>query len=138
MSAFTDPKLTLLELLEGEWQISSDPVFIADWPDEKTKYPVVTVFHLATNIKPTGFSDNVPSADRRHMGEYFVDVWSRGDSGERYALLKEVDRILKSRISEPPGGLEQIWTSGWVDLDEEQLRPPIYRSRLRVKVLYYG
>ena len=134
----TDPKITLLELLKGEWELSTEPGFLADWPDEKVDYPVVTVTHLATRVTPLGFSDDVPKADRRITGSYFVDVWSRGDSDERYKLLKEADRILKSRISEPPGDLEEVWVSGWVDLDEQQLRPPIYRSQLQVGVVYYG
>jgi len=133
----SDPKLLLMTLLEDEWTDGSEPRFIADWVDEKTGYPAVTVTHLATRVTPLGFSDNLPAADRRLEGDYLVDVWSL-DSEERYNMLRETDRVLKSKTSEPPGDLERLWVSGWVDLDERQLRPPIYRSRLRVGVLYYG
>jgi len=134
----TDPKITLLKMLQGEWSYGNDPKFYADWVDARSKFPAVSVTHLATMARPIGFSLSVSTADRRIHGIYLVNVWSLGDSEERYGMLQEADRILKSKMSSPGGGLDSLVVSSWVDLDETQLQPPIYRSQLQVEVYYYG
>lgn len=132
-----DPKLTLLDLIKGGWQHSTEPTFSSDWVQEKANFPQVIVSHVLTNPSPTGFSENIDAADRRMEAVYMVEVWSRTAS-ERWELLEEVDRILKSKQSDPGGGLESLGVSSWSDHDYGRTRPTLYRSRVRVEVLYYG
>jgi len=134
----TDPKVTLLDLLEGGWGLSYKPEFSADWLQEKAEFPQVVVSHVLTQPRPVGFSENPAQAERRFEAVYFVDVWSRGDAAQRWEMLGEVDRILHSKCTDPGGGLEALDVSSWRDLDEGQLRPPLFRSQTRVEVLYYG
>ena len=134
----TDPKLTLLELLKGGWSLPYEPRFSADWYQAKQDLPQVTVTHMMTGVEPLGFSDDVPASDRRLNAVYLVDVWSMGDSEKRWQMLTEVDRILKSRMTEPGGGLDSLSVSAWRDLDEGHLTPPLYRSQVQVEVHYYG
>ena len=44
----TDPKLTLLELLEGGWALGYTPTFSADWLMEKAEFPQVVISHVMT------------------------------------------------------------------------------------------
>ena len=134
----TDPKVTLLELLEGGWSLGYKPAFSADWLQEKAEFPQVVVSHVLTQPRPVGFSENPAQAARRFEAVYFVDVWSRGDAGQRWDMLQEVDRILHSKCTDPGGDLEALEVSSWRDLDEGSLRPPLFRSQTRVEVLYYG
>ena len=134
----TDPKLTLLGLLEGGWSLGIEPVFSADWLQEKAEFPQVVVSHVLTTPRPVGFSEDPAAAQRRFEAVYLVDVWSRGDAEQRWEMLGEVDRILHSKCTCPGGGLESLDVSAWRDLDEGSLRPPLYRSQTRVEVLYYG
>jgi hypothetical protein len=134
----SDPKLTLLELLEGGWTLGYTPAFSADWLMEKAGFPQVVVSHILTQPRPVGFSEDPAASDRRFEATYFVDVWARGEAGQRWEMLQEVDRILQSRCVDPGGGLEALDVSSWRDLDEGQLRPPLFRSQCRVEVLYYG
>ncbi len=132
-----DPKLTILGLIKGGWGLTVTPSFSGDWVQEKAKFPQVIVNHVLTSPRPTGFSENQASTDRRMEGVYSVDVWSKSTS-ERWELLGEVDRILKSKQCDPGGGLESMSVSSWVDRDYGQTRPTLYRSQVRVEVLYYG
>jgi len=134
----TDPKLTLLELLEGGWSLGYEPAFSADWLQEKAEFPQVVVSHVLTTPRPVGFSEDPAAAQRRFEAVYFVDVWARGDADQRWEMLGEVDRILHSKCNSPGGGLEYLEVSAWRDLDEGGLRPPLFRSQTRVEVLYYG
>lgn len=134
----SDPKLTLLELLEGGWTLGYTPAFSADWLMEKAGFPQVVVSHILTQPRPVGFSEDPAASDRRFEAAYFVDVWARGEAGQRWEMLQEVDRILHSRCVDPGGGLEALSVSSWRDLDEGSLRPPLFRSQCRVEVLYYG
>ena len=132
-----DPKLTILELIKGGWGLTVSSTFSADWVQEKASFPQVVVSHLLTNPRPTGFSENPATVDRRMEGIYRVEVWSK-TATERWALLGEVDRILKSKCNDPGGALESLTVSSWVDVDYGTTRPTLYRSRVRVEVLYYG
>ena len=133
----TDPKLTILELIKGGWNLPTTPTFSADWVQEKATFPQVSVSHLVTSPRPTGFSENQASADRRMEGVYSVEVWSK-DASERWDMLVEVDRILKSKCDDPGGGLAHMECSLWTNMDYGGTRPTLFRSRLGVKVLYYG
>ena len=132
-----DPKLTILELIKGGWSLSITPTYSADWVQEKASFPQVVVSHIVTNPHPTGFSENPASENRRIEASFAVDVWSR-DAPERWDLLEEVDRVLKSKCGDPGSGLESLTVSAWTDMDIGSTRPPLYRSRLRLEVLYYG
>ncbi|MCW4048338.1 MAG: hypothetical protein NWE89_01245 [Candidatus Bathyarchaeota archaeon] len=134
----TDPKLTILELVKGGWNLSYTPTFSADWLQGKAEFPQVVVSHVLTQPRQVGFSENPSAVQRRFEAVYLVDVWSKGDADQRYEMLEEVDRILQSKCNSPGGGLEFIEVSAWRDLDEGNLRPPLYRSQTRVEVLYYG
>ena len=133
-----DPKVTLLELLEGGWSLGYEPTFSADWLQEKAEFPQVVVSHVLTTPRPVGFSEDPAAAQRRFEAVYFVDVWAKGDAEQRWELLGEVDSILHSKCNSPGGGLEYLEVSAWRDLDEGNLRPLLFRSQTRVEVLYYG
>jgi len=83
----SDPKLTILALIKGGWNLPTTPNFSADWVQEKASFPQVIVSHLVTSPRPTGFSENQASADRRMEGVYAVEVWSK-DASERWDLLR--------------------------------------------------
>jgi hypothetical protein len=133
-----DPKLTVLELLEDGWGLSFTPRFSSEWYDEGVDFPQVTVSHVVTSPRFIAFSEDLQNADRRINAAYAVDVWSRGDEEKRWQMLQEVDRILKSKVNSPGGDLELALVSSWQDLDEGQLKPSVFRSQLRLEVLYYG
>lgn len=132
-----DPKLTILGLIKGGWGLTVKPTFSGDWVQEKAKFPQIIVNHVLTSPRSTGFSENPATADRRMEGVYSVEVWSK-TATERWDLLGEVDRILKSKQGDPGGGLESMTVSSWVDRDYGGTRPTMYRSQVRVEVLYYG
>jgi hypothetical protein len=134
----TDPKLTLLELLEGGCSLGYEPTFSADWLQEKAEFPQVVVSHVLTTPRHVGFSEDPAAAKRRFEAVYLVDVWAKGDAEQREELLGEMDSILHSKCNSPGGGLEYLKVSAWRDLDEGGLRPPLFRSQTRVEVLYYG
>jgi hypothetical protein len=132
-----DPKLTILGLLKDNWSLATEPRFSSDWYNEKLSLPQVTVTHVITNPSFFAFSNDLPNADRRIQGFYNVDVWSL-DQEERWQLLMEVDRVMKSFVSIPGGGLELLEVTSWRDQNEGDVDPPIFRSQLRLEVLYYG
>ena len=133
-----DPKLTLLELLKSGWSLDYEPIFSCDWLMEKAEFPQLVVSHVITRKTPLGLSENPATADYRYVGVYFVDVWSRGEQDKRWEMIEEADRILQSRCTSPGDGLGSLQVSGWRDLDEGTLRPPLYRSQASVEVSYFG
>jgi hypothetical protein len=133
----TDPKLTILNLLQDSWTHSTKPEFTTDWYNADITTPQITISHIYTNAKPTGFTENPSTAPRRLTARYTVDIWSH-DQETRHELLKEIDKIIKSKTNNPGGELENITVGGWTDIDEGHQKPPLYRSRLELEVLYYG
>ncbi|MGD2200489.1 MAG: hypothetical protein PVJ38_02515 [Candidatus Bathyarchaeota archaeon] len=133
----TDPKLSLKEILEGHWALGFEPKFSTDWYQAGEQLPQVVVSHILTQPRYLGFTDNHPRAQRRFEAVYAVDVWSKGDQEARWRMVWEVDRILHSVCDEPGGGLEWLESMAWRDLDEGGMHPRLYRSRVRVSVLYY-
>ncbi len=133
----TDPKLTILNLIKDGWTLSTEPEFTTDWYNSELTIPQVTVRHTYTNARPVGFTENPSTAPRRLTARYTVDIWSH-DQTQRHEILQEVDRILKTRTTNPGDDLEHITVGGWTDIDEGHHHPPLYRSRLDVEVLYYG
>jgi hypothetical protein len=133
----TDPKLTILGLLKDGWGLSYTPRFSADWYDGEHSPPQVTVSHVITTPSFIAFSEDLPNSDRRIRGVYQVDVWSL-DFEKRWEMLGEVDRVLKSVVNAPGGGLKLLEVKSWRDVDEVRVKPPIYRCQLQVEVLYYG
>jgi hypothetical protein len=137
----TDPKITLKELLESQWDevgVGFTPKFSSDWYDAKEQMPQVVVTQVLTQPQVIGFSVTPPTAQRRFEAVYAIDVWSKGDQEKRWRMLKEVDRIIHSKCDAPGGGLEFAEASSWTDLDEGDMHPRLYRSRIRVEILYYG
>jgi len=100
--------------------------------------PQVVVTQVLTQPQVIGFSVTPPTAQRRFEAVYAIDVWSKGDQEKRWRMLKEVDRIIHSKCDAPGGGLEFAEASSWTDLDEGDMHPRLYRSRIRVEILYYG
>jgi hypothetical protein len=133
----TDPKLTIIGLLKSGWSLSYTPHFSSDWYDGKAGPPQVTVTHVMTTSSFIAFSEDLPNAERRIRGVYQVDVWSL-DAEKRWEMLQEVDRIMKSVVDSPGGGLEFIEVRSWRDIDEVSVKPPIYRCQLQIEVYYYG
>ena len=133
----TDIKVTLLELLRENWALDFTPRFTADRYEAEERTPQVVVSQILTRPRAIGFTENPAEAMRRFEAQYAVDVWSRGDQERRWRMLKEVDRILQANCDEPGGNLEFVEPSAWRDLDEGDSHPRLYRSRVRVQVLYY-
>ncbi|MCW3978409.1 MAG: hypothetical protein NWF12_01550 [Candidatus Bathyarchaeota archaeon] len=134
----TDPKITLMQLLENNWGLEFTPKFSTDWYDGKEKMPQVVVSQVLTRPRFTGFTEDPATAERRFEVTYAVDVWSKGDQTKRQGMIDEVDRIIHSKCDDPGGGLEFAEVSNWRDLDEGDAHPRLYRSRLHVEVLYYA
>jgi len=134
----TDVKVTFMELLKDGWALDFKPKFSTDWYDAKEQIPQVVVSQVLTQPRVIGFSGSPPTAQRRFEATYAIDVWSKGDQEKRWAMLEEVDRIIHSKCNAPGGGLEFAEASSWTDLDEGDMHPRLYRSRIRIEVLYYG
>ena len=132
----TDPRVTLIGLLSSHWSLNFVPVVSADWYESEEVTPQVTVSHVLTRIEPIGFSSNLVEQKRRFKAVYSIDVWSRGDQGRRWRMLREVDRIIHAQCMSPGGGLDFAEVSDWRDLDELGYLN-LYRSQLRVEVTYY-
>jgi hypothetical protein len=128
-----DPKAAIIALLGGHWALDFRPLITGEWYDGREESPQVTVSHLATRPEPLGLSDESP-APRRFRATYAVDVWCRGDQARRYAMAHEVDRVLHGYA---PEGVEWADVSDWADMDEAG-DPPLYRSRVRAGVIWYG
>jgi len=126
-----------MELLRDGWSLDFTPRFGADWYDPAVDAPQVVVSQVLTQPRPIGFSGDPSTAQRRFDAVYAVDVWSGGDAERRWRMLKEADRILHSKCSAPGGDLEFVEVSSWRDLDEVDVHPRLYRSQLRVQVMYY-
>ena len=136
-----DPKLTLLDLLESEWDAVSlgfTPKFNADWYNKSSELPQITITHINTSRQHVFLSDDVTTTDRRCIGLYYIDVWTVTSSEQRWAMIEEVNRILKAKCNAPGGSLEFGDITDWVDVDETQTHPKILRSRARVEVLYWS
>ena len=134
----TDVKVMIMELLEDNWGLDFKPKFSTDWYDAKEKMPQVVVSQVLTRPRVIGFSEDPSQAQRRFEATHSVDVWSKGDQEKRYRMVQEVDRIIHSKCDDPGVGLEFVETSSWRDLDEGDVHPRLYRSRLHVEVLYYA
>jgi len=134
----TDPKKTILGLLEDGWNLPWTPAFSADWYDQKIKDPQVIITHLHTRTQPTGFSEYPSQTTKRIHGIYMIDLWSIGDETRRWSMIDEVDRIIDSKCDSPGDDLEFLEVSGFRDLDEADTHPRTYRSQITVEVLYYG
>ncbi|MCJ7573293.1 hypothetical protein MUO93_03390 [Candidatus Bathyarchaeota archaeon] len=133
----TDPKLTLMQLLKNGWSLDFAPKFSTDWYDAGEGMPQVVVSQVLTRPRFVGFAEDPTEAYRRFEATYAVDVWSKGDQDKRYRMIEEVDRIIHSKCNDPGGGLEFVEASNWRDLDEGDMHPRLYRSRVHVEVLYY-
>ena len=136
----TDPKITLLSLLSDNWDaegVGFTPKFSTDWYDPAEEMPQVTVSHVITTQRVLGLSNDLTSASRKRNSVYAVDVWSKGEKTYRWKMVEEVSRVLKTKCMDPGGDLEFIEVSDWRDLDEADVSPKIYRSRLSLEVLYY-
>jgi len=134
----TDAKLTLRDLLKENWALGFTPKFTTDWYEAGEQMPQVVVSQVLTQPRAVGFSDDPASAQRRFEATYAVDVWSKGDQEKRHRMVQEVDRIVHAHCLSPGGGLEFAEVSSWRDLDEGEVHPRLYRSRLHVEVLYYA
>ena len=134
----TDVKILLMELLKEGWGLGFKPKFSTDWYEANAKTPQVVVSQVLTRPRFTAFSEDISEAERRFEATYAVDVWSLGDQGRRQGMIEEVDRIIHSSCREPGGGLEFVEVSSWRDLDEGDMHPRLYRSRLHAEVLYYA
>ena len=132
----TDPRVALKTLIEGHWSLDPKPTVTTDWYEAEAESSQVTVSHVLTRPEALGFSPSPGEAPRRFRAVYAVDVWSR-DQETRFRMLREVDRIIHAQSMAPGGGLEFAEVSDWRDLDEAG-QPRLYRSQLRVEVLYYG
>ena len=134
----TDVKVLLLNMLKEGWGLDFEPKFSTDWYEAKSKTPQVVVSQVMTRPRFITFSEDVSVDERRFEATYAVDVWSLGDQERRQRMIDEVDRIIHSRCSDPGGGLEFVEVSGWRDMDEGDMHPRLYRSRVSVEVLYYA
>ena len=135
-----DPKKTLMNLLSSNWDetgVGFTPKFSTDWYDKKEEMPQVVVSHVMTIQSFLGLTADPTSATRMRSGVYAVDVWSKGDQVARWRMVEEVTRILKANCNSPGGALEFLRVSDWRDLDEVDVSPKIYRSQIRLEVLYY-
>ena len=132
----TDLRVALKTLIEEHWSIDPKPAVTTDWYEAGAERNQVTVSHVLTRPEAIGFSPAPGEAQRRFRAVYAVDVWSR-DQETRFRMLREVDRVIHSQCVAPGGGLEFAEVSDWRDLDEAG-QPRLYRSQLRVEVLYYG
>jgi len=134
----TGPKVKLMELLRERWALAFTPQFSTDWYDAEERMPQVVVSHVLTTPRFLGFSEDPSEAERRFEGTYAVDVWSVGDQEKRHRMVVEVDRIIHESCNAPGGGIEFAEVSNWRDLDEPDAHPRIFRSQMRVEVLYYA
>ena len=137
----TDPKITLLSLLSDNWDgvgVGFTPKFSTDWYDPAEEMPQVTISHVITTQRAVGLSNDLSAASRKREAIYAVDVWSKGEKTFRWKMVEEVNRILKAKCLTPGGGLEFSEVSSWNDLDESEVSPKIYRSRILLEVLYYA
>jgi len=135
-----DPKITLLSLLSANWDgvgIGFTPKFSTDWYDPAEEMPQVTISHVITTQRALGLSNDLAMTTRKRDGTYAIDVWSKGEKAWRWKMVEEVARILRAKCSAPGGGLEFAEASNWLDMDEAEVSPKIYRSKVNVEVLYY-
>jgi len=135
-----DPKITLLNLLESNWDAATlgfTPKFSADWYEKTQDLPQITITQEITNQRHVFFSDDVTTTDRLCNGQYTIDVWTF-DNEQRWQMVEEVLRIVKANCNAPGGGLEFIQVLNWFDLDEAALHPKLLRTRIRLNIMYWG
>jgi len=132
MTAMEDPKVTILNLLKDNWSLDFTPRFTTGWYDRKARSPTVVVQHEVTPVSFAGLG----GLRRRHDAEYAVHVFSLSPD-ERWKMKEEVDRIIQAKRSSPGTGLEFAKILSWVDLDEVDVSPKIYHSRILAGLVYY-
>lgn len=136
MPAMEDPTLTLVGLLQNNWNYPSTVPFVStDWYNEKKKMPQISVTAVTKNPQYIGMSDDLPNQVRRWMCLYALDIWTL-DKDDRYQICEECDRIINKFCNIPGGDLEFIESRGYRYLDEAT-RPRLFHSRLLVEVRYY-
>jgi len=130
-----DPRIVLRNLLEQHgWDsaVGFVPVISVGWFDAKLAPPQITIGHVSTTVRNT----MVDSKVRRFDALLAVDVWSDVEE-ERWKMVTEVDTVVQEFRSNPGAGLSYQVVSGWRDLDEVNVTPKIYRSRVEVGLTYY-
>ena len=130
-----DPRTVLRSLLEQHsWQdaVGFVPVISVGWFDAQLSPPQITVGHISTTVRNAMVDNRV----RRFEAVLAVDVWSDVEE-ERWKMVTEVDAIIQKSRSNPGTGLSYQSVSGWRDLDEVNITPKIYRSRVEVGLTYY-
>lgn len=134
--AFRDPKRALVNLLSDNWaekMVDFTPRFSTDWYDRKEDMPQVVVSHIITPSRFLG----IGQTPKRFDADYAIDVWSKGDNAKRWKMIGEIDRILLEKQNDPGTDLDFVQVSNWRDLDEVDVTPKLFRSRLHVRLLYF-
>ncbi len=132
MTVMEDPKVTILNLLKENWSLEFTPRFTTDWYDWKARSPTVVVQHQVTPVSFAGLG----GLKRRHDAEYAIHVFSLSED-ERWKMKEEVDRIIQVKRSNPGTDLEFVSVRNWVDLDEVDVSPKIYHSRILTGLVYF-
>jgi hypothetical protein len=108
------------------------PTVSVGWFDAYLSPPQITIGHVSTTPR----NAVVDSRVRRYDAVLVVDLWSDVEE-ERWKMVTQVDAIIQKFRSNPGTGLSYQSVSGWRDLDEANITPKIYRSRIEVDLTYY-
>jgi len=121
-------------LEQHDWQeaVGFVPVVSVGWFDAQLSPPQITVGHVSTTAR----NAPVDSRVKRFDAVLAVDVWSDVEE-ERWKMVMEVDAVVQKFRSNPGTDLCYQSVSGWRDLDEVNVTPKIYRSRVEVGLTYY-
>ena len=130
-----DPRIALRNLLaQHGWQDAASfiPVISIGWFDAQLSPPQITIGHSSTTVR----NPMVDSKVRRFEAVLVVDVWSDVEE-ERWKMVTEVDNAIQKSHSNPGTDPSFQRVSAWRDLDEVNVAPKIYRSRVEVGLTYY-
>jgi hypothetical protein len=126
-----------METLEDEWSEAFTPTFTAGWYDHEEELPQITVMHISTSKRSVFLTDDPTTTDRRCIGLYGIDVWSKEDEAQRWAMVEEVERIIKAKCNSLDGDIEWGDISGFVELDETRTNRKLLRSRATLEIIYW-
>ena len=148
---FIDPIIQTLTLLKNGWSSTSSGIqtseffFSTGWYDAQIGLPQITI----TPVTTLGSLVECGSTPTYQFQDIIsINIWVRPDSDSNkslgsaknteYQLRTEVDRIIKSGSHISSGTDESsIYSSGWKNMDELNIRPVILRSRFEIRDNYF-
>lgn len=155
MTAITDPKIVVKDLLTTHWAASSTssvtPTFGTGWFNEESKYPQVTITDPRENPSAggetgyRGIKADGSGPTQTMLGTLDVNVWSTRDASAVnpkqlvFEFSEEVKRIVRkfyTATTVSDAGLQWLAWGGRLERVDSDVRPAVFRYLCEVRYSY--